>query len=197
MRLACIRRFDDSPLLTQYRPFSVQTVMKSKLAEDGKEATTQRRMMTENGHPGVEVDEAAIRRGENPYTKYYQQQGEQQLASDSQVCCYRLNLSNTLTFTRYSLHLYATSRNNTEFCFQARLAISKMAFPALIRTAYSSEGCAVPGNCIRLGGRIFARCGALCDLCNTAGLRIPITDVLFMFFPYLQSIASMMKSYSL
>jgi pre-mRNA-processing factor 39 len=65
-------------------PFSVQTVMKAKLAEDGREATTQRRMMMENGHPGVEVDEAAIRRGENPYTKYYQQQGEQQLASDSQ-----------------------------------------------------------------------------------------------------------------
>ena len=33
-------------------------------------------MALENGHPGVEVDEAAIRRGENPYTKYYQQQGE-------------------------------------------------------------------------------------------------------------------------
>lgn len=62
--------------------------MKQKLAEDGREATTQRRMMMENGHPGVEVDEAAIRRGENPYTKYYQQQGEQQLPSDVQVCCF-------------------------------------------------------------------------------------------------------------
>ena len=60
--------------------------MKAKLSEDGKEASTQRRMMMENGHPGVEVDDAAIRRGENPYTKYYQQQGEQQLASDTQVC---------------------------------------------------------------------------------------------------------------
>lgn len=66
-------------------PFSVQTVAKMRLAEDGREATTQRRMMMENGHPGVEVDEAAIRRGENPYTKYYQQQGEQQLPSDVQV----------------------------------------------------------------------------------------------------------------
>ncbi|KAK0516479.1 hypothetical protein JMJ35_001082 [Cladonia borealis] len=65
-------------------PFSVQSAMKAKLAEDGREATTQRRMMMENGHPGVEVDEAAIRRGENPYTKYYQQQGEQQLPSDTQ-----------------------------------------------------------------------------------------------------------------
>lgn len=68
-----------------FSPFSVQKVMQAKLAEDGREATTQRRMMMENGHPGVEVDEAAIRRGENPYTKYYQQQGEQQLPSDAQV----------------------------------------------------------------------------------------------------------------
>ncbi|KAF3142420.1 hypothetical protein TWF703_000809 [Orbilia oligospora] len=57
-------------------PFSVQSVNKIKLAEDGKEATTNRRMLLENGHPGVEVDEAAIRRGENPYTKYFQAQGE-------------------------------------------------------------------------------------------------------------------------
>lgn len=63
-------------LCVMYRPFSIQTVNKAKLAEDGKEATTDRRMMMENGHPGVEVDEAAIRRGENPYTKYYLQQGE-------------------------------------------------------------------------------------------------------------------------
>ena len=54
----------------------MQTTNKVKLAEDGKEATTNRRLMMENGHPGVEIDEAAIRRGENPYTKYYQQQGE-------------------------------------------------------------------------------------------------------------------------
>ena len=59
--------------------------MKAKLAEDGKAATTDRRLMMENGHPGVEVDEAAIRRGENPYTKYYQQQGEHPLPSGSQV----------------------------------------------------------------------------------------------------------------
>lgn len=67
------------------RPFSVQIVMKAKLAEDGRVSATERRMLMENGHPGVEVDEAAIRRGENPYTKYYQQQGEQQLPSDAQV----------------------------------------------------------------------------------------------------------------
>ena len=66
-------------------PYSVQSSMKAKVAEDGKEATTQRRLMMENGHPGVEVDEAALRRGESLYTKYYQQQGEQQLPSDTQV----------------------------------------------------------------------------------------------------------------
>ena len=71
---------------SSFRPFSVQNTMKAKLAEDGREASTQRRLMMENGHPGVEVDDAAIRRGENPYTKYYQQQGEQQLPSDTQVC---------------------------------------------------------------------------------------------------------------
>lgn len=39
----------------------------------------------ENGHPGVEIDEAAIRKGENPYTKYYQQQGEQPLPVNGQI----------------------------------------------------------------------------------------------------------------
>ena len=47
------------------------------MAEDGKESTTQRRLVLENGHPGVEIDETAIRRGENPFSKYYVQQGEQ------------------------------------------------------------------------------------------------------------------------
>lgn len=59
--------------------------MKAKLAEDGKVTTTDRRLLMENGHPGVEVDEAAIRRGENPYTKYYQQQGEHPLPTGTQV----------------------------------------------------------------------------------------------------------------
>ncbi|KAL2351687.1 pre-mRNA-processing factor 39 [Cryomyces antarcticus] len=64
-------------------PFSVQSSMKAKLAEDGKASTTHKRMVTENGHPGVEINEAAIRQGQNPYTKYYQQQGEQ--PADGQV----------------------------------------------------------------------------------------------------------------
>ena len=67
------------------RPFSVQTTHKKKLAEDGLEATTNRRILSENGHPGVEIDEAAIRRGENPYTKYYLQQGEQPILVNAPV----------------------------------------------------------------------------------------------------------------
>lgn len=55
------------------------------MAEDGKESTTDRRLMMENGHPGVEIDEAAIVRGENPYTKYFQQQGEQPAPANAQV----------------------------------------------------------------------------------------------------------------
>ena len=68
-----------------FRPFSVQIGMKEKVAEDGSIKTTNRRLVMENGHPGVEVDEAAIRRGENPYTKYYQQQGEHPLPGAGQV----------------------------------------------------------------------------------------------------------------
>ena len=59
--------------------------MKSKVADDGKASSTDRRLLMENGHPGVEVDEAAIRRGENPYTKYYQQQGEHSLTGGTQA----------------------------------------------------------------------------------------------------------------
>ncbi|KAK6530011.1 hypothetical protein TWF694_003386 [Orbilia ellipsospora] len=66
-------------------PFSVQTVNKTKLAEDGKEATTNKRMLSENGHPGVEVDDAAIRKGENPYTRYFREQGETPAPNGQQV----------------------------------------------------------------------------------------------------------------
>jgi pre-mRNA-processing factor 39 len=58
--------------------------MKRKVAEDGQECTTTRRMAASSAHPGVEVNEAAFRRGENPHAKYYAEQGEQ--AAASQVC---------------------------------------------------------------------------------------------------------------
>ncbi|KAI9854568.1 MAG: hypothetical protein M1824_000275 [Vezdaea acicularis] len=69
-------------------PFSVQSVNKVKVALDGREDTTNRRLVMENGHPGVEVNEAAIRMGENPYTKYYQQQGDQPIPVNGQVAGY-------------------------------------------------------------------------------------------------------------
>ena len=83
-------RHTDLGSMPPFSPFSVQTTNKKKLAEDGKESTTNQRMLMENGHPGVEVDEAAIRRGENPYTKYYQQQGEQPLPVNAQVTDFNL-----------------------------------------------------------------------------------------------------------
>jgi len=65
-----------TPLTFSHRPFSIRTTAKAKLAEDGDVAKTERRMALENGHPGVEVNEAEIRIGKNPYAKYYQAQGE-------------------------------------------------------------------------------------------------------------------------
>ena len=90
--------------MIQLSPLSIQTMMKAKLAEDGKISTTDRRLMMENGHPGVEIDEAAIRRGENPYTKYYQQQGEHPLPSGGQV-------SLSATYTRILANLYTSSHS--------------------------------------------------------------------------------------
>lgn len=85
--------------------------MKAKIAEDSKVTTTDRRLLMENGHPGVEVDEAAIRRGENPYTKYYQQQGENPLPSGTQVGTFS-NFVGFLTDEHSSHNLFATSRHN-------------------------------------------------------------------------------------
>ena len=52
-------------------PASVQ----SKPGDTGKGSPADRRKPLENGH--AEVDEAGVRRGENLYNKYYQQQSEQ------------------------------------------------------------------------------------------------------------------------
>ena len=64
------------------RPFSVQSSLKAKLSEDGKESTTQRQLVLENGHPGAEADEPASTRAENLYTKFHVQQGEQMPSAD-------------------------------------------------------------------------------------------------------------------
>ncbi len=72
--------------MLNFRPFSIQSTLKAKLAEDGKESTTDRRLLLENGHPGVEMNATAIQRGENPLTKYFLQQGEQPPSVNGQVC---------------------------------------------------------------------------------------------------------------
>ena len=50
------------------RPPSVQSGNKAKAADDGSEAPTQRRMMVENSHPAVQLDEVAMRRGEGLFS---------------------------------------------------------------------------------------------------------------------------------
>ena len=61
-------------------PFSVQSANKQKLASDGDETSTNRRMYIEAGHPGVPVNDPLVRRGENPYASLYREQGETQYA---------------------------------------------------------------------------------------------------------------------
>jgi len=57
-------------------PFSVQSANKRKLAADGTEEATNRRLYIEAGHPGVPVNDPLVRRGENPYASLYREQGE-------------------------------------------------------------------------------------------------------------------------
>jgi pre-mRNA-processing factor 39 len=54
---------------------SVQRTHKRKIAVDGDEETTDRVRVAENGHPGVHVNDAEIRKGVDPYARLYQQQG--------------------------------------------------------------------------------------------------------------------------
>ena len=63
----------DTNIDLKHSPASVQ----SKPGDTGKGSPADRRKPLENGHPTAEVDEAGVRRGENLYTKYYQQQSEQ------------------------------------------------------------------------------------------------------------------------
>lgn len=66
-----------------YSPLSVQSTTKGKTAQDSKEDPVY--MTAENGRPAMAADEAGIRKSENPYAKYFGQQGEHQLVSDAQA----------------------------------------------------------------------------------------------------------------
>ena len=65
-------------MLTMFKSsdFMVRSLLKTRLADDGQESTTDRRLASENGHPGVAVNDALVRRGHNIYARYYEEQGE-------------------------------------------------------------------------------------------------------------------------
>ena len=63
-------------LTDSFRPFTIQHTLKKKLAHDGNEQTTDRRRYLEAGHPGLEINDADIARGIDPYEHYYKEQGE-------------------------------------------------------------------------------------------------------------------------
>lgn len=56
-------------------PFSVQKILKQKLARDGKASTTDKRLKAENGHPGVALDKTS---GEPERSQLDRYQAEQQ-----------------------------------------------------------------------------------------------------------------------
>jgi len=68
-------------------PFIVQTQRKRRLADDGNLDVVNKRIRLSNGHPGVEVDEQALKDNklDGVFEKYYTEQGEQPPASNGQV----------------------------------------------------------------------------------------------------------------
>jgi pre-mRNA-processing factor 39 len=60
-------------------PFIVQTQRKRRLAEDGNIDAVNKRIRLSNGHPGVEIDEEALKANklDGVFEKYYLEQGEQ------------------------------------------------------------------------------------------------------------------------
>ena len=65
-------------------PFIVQTQRKRRLAEDGNVDSVNKRIRLSNGHPGVEVDEEALKTNklDGVFEKYYAEQGEAVPASN-------------------------------------------------------------------------------------------------------------------
>jgi pre-mRNA-processing factor 39 len=68
-------------------PFIVQTQRKRRLAEDGNIDAVNKRIRLTNGHPGVEVDEEALKANklDGVFERYYHEQGEQAPVSNGQV----------------------------------------------------------------------------------------------------------------
>jgi pre-mRNA-processing factor 39 len=74
-------------------PFIVQTQRKRRLADDGTVESVNKRIRLTNGHPGVEVDEEALKANklDGVFEKYYAEQGDVPPVSNGQVlfrdCC--------------------------------------------------------------------------------------------------------------
>jgi pre-mRNA-processing factor 39 len=68
-------------------PFIVQTQRKRRLAEDDNIDAVNKRIRLTNGHPGVEVDEEALKANklDGVFERYYHEQGEQAAVSNGQV----------------------------------------------------------------------------------------------------------------
>jgi hypothetical protein len=102
--------------------------------------------MIENGHPGVAVDEATVRKGENPYTKYHQQQGEQPVPVATPVCCLSSPTSiyhdiTLIWYFRPRLNRYDTYEVNVTCSMTTRCALD--AAP-LGKTPCNKSGFSIP-----------------------------------------------------
>jgi pre-mRNA-processing factor 39 len=73
-------------------PFIVQTQRKRRLAEDGSVDSVNKRIRLSNGHPGVEVDEEALKANkvDGVFEKYLAEQGEVSQRSNGQVRSVRI-----------------------------------------------------------------------------------------------------------
>jgi pre-mRNA-processing factor 39 len=73
-------------------PFIVQTQRKRRLAEDGNVDSVNKRIRLSNGHPGVEVDEEALKANkvDGVFEKYLAEQGEAAQRSNGQVHSVRI-----------------------------------------------------------------------------------------------------------
>ena len=73
-------------------PFIVQTQRKRRLAEDGSVDSVNKRIRLSNGHPGVEVDEEALKANklDKVFEKYMAEQGDAPQGSNGQVYSARI-----------------------------------------------------------------------------------------------------------
>jgi pre-mRNA-processing factor 39 len=83
-------------------PFIVQTQRKRRLADDGNVESVNKRIRLTNGHPGVEVDEEALKANklDGVFEKYYADQGEVPPVSNGAVLSAALYADSRLRLLR-------------------------------------------------------------------------------------------------